>query len=169
MKKILIIMIFFFVLAQNTFAAETYFPSANLKTNTKEDRRSEKLQKFLSYYHSPFAYLASEMVQTADKYNIDYRLLPAISGIESTFGKNIPSGSFNAYGWNGGNYYFDSWENSFDVVLQALREKYFNRGLDTPVKISPVYCPPNPSWGYKVNFFMEKIENFEDESLDLTF
>lgn len=167
MKKILIFTIFLFVFAKNIQAAETYFPSANLKANTQEDKRAEILQNFLTKYNSPFAYLAWEMVQTADKYSIDYRLLPAISGVESSFGKRIPKGSFNAYGWNGGNYYFDSWENSFEVVLKALKEKYFNRGLNTPNKISPVYCPPNPAWGNKVNFFMEKIESFEKENVVL--
>jgi hypothetical protein len=32
--------------------------------------------------------------------------------------------------------------------------------LNNPFKIGPIYAPPSSSWGWKVNQFMEKIENY---------
>jgi cellobiose-specific phosphotransferase system component IIB len=129
----------------------------------KLDTRVEKLEKFLKNYNSPLADKAGYFVMVADNFNMDYRLVPAISGIESTFGKNIPQNSFNAYGWGNGKSTFDSWEESIFVVSKTLSEKYIAKGLDTPIKMSRVYCPPNPDWGRKVAYFMDKIEEFDEK------
>jgi hypothetical protein len=134
--------------------------SACLLVKEKEDIRVNKLKKFLGYYQSPLKYYANFLVKTADKYGLDWRLIPAITGVESTFGKAIPEGSFNAYGWANGAYYFDSWSQSIEVVAKALRQNYVDRGADTVEKIAPIYAPPSKTWAYKVNFYMEKIENF---------
>jgi hypothetical protein len=87
--------------------------------------------------------------------------------VESTFGKQIPSYSYNAYGWNNGNFRFKSWEDSIEIVSKALREKYFDRGLNTPYKIGPVYAPPSKTWASKVSFFMQKIEDFDPQAFPL--
>ncbi len=147
--------------------------SAVLKSaNIKADFRVVKLQAFLAQYDSPLTPYAQVFVDRADEYQIDWRLVPAITGVESTFGKQIPFNSYNAYGWNNGNYYFKSWEDSIEIVSKALREKYLDRGLDTPYKIGRVYAPPSPFWGGKVNHFINKIESFQMEdhlsSLTLT-
>lgn len=128
--------------------------------NAKADPRVEKLEGYLNSYKSPLAEYSFYFIYCADRYGIDWKLLPAITGIESTFGKRIPFGSYNAYGWGNGLSRFKSWEESINHVTKALAEKYVARGLDTPREISPVYCPPNPAWGSKVEHFMAKIENF---------
>jgi len=129
----------------------------------KNDIRIEKLTLFLEYYKSPLAEYAEDFVISADKYGVDWRLLPAISGVESTFAKNYIEGTYNAYGWGGGKIYFDSWEDSIEKINQALSEKYYRRGLDSPAKIAPVYCPPSRVWAGNVTYFMTKLENFEPE------
>lgn len=135
--------------------------SAVLQYEAKvKDERPEKIRKFLNYYDSPFLPYSDLIVSVADKYNIDWRLLTAISGVESTFGRNIPKGTFNAYGWNNGDYSFKSWEDSIDHVSSVLSEKYIKKGLDTPFKIAPIYCPPSNTWARKVAYFMKKIEDF---------
>lgn len=128
------------------------------------DSRVDKLEKFLDSYNSPLTPYAACFIETADKYQIDWRLVPAITGVESTFGKRIPANSFNAYGWNNGNYRFGSWEESIEKVSLTLKEKYVNRGLDNPYKIGPVYAPPSKTWAGKVASFMRQI----DTTLDLT-
>jgi len=135
--------------------------------NIQPDERVEKLQAFLAKNDSPLASYAQDFVSMADKYQIDWKLVPAISGVESTFGKQIPYNSYNAYGWANGNYAFKSWQESIAIVSQTLREKYYNRGLDTPAKISHVYAPPSKTWGGKVNFFMQKIEDFDPQAFPL--
>ncbi len=134
--------------------------SAKIQTfNTNlEDHRIAKLESFLSKYKSPLSKYASHFIYYADLYEIDWRLLPAISGVESTFGKRIPQGSFNAYGWNGGNYKFKSWEDSIESMSKNLREKYYDKNLKSIWEIGRVYCPPNPQWPYKVSFFINRID-----------
>ncbi len=121
------------------------------------DYRVARLRAYLQSQNSPLAPYAGDFVKSADKYGLDWRLVPAISGVESTFGKRIPGG-YNAYGWAGGNYRFASWEDSIEVVSKSLREDYIDKGAPTIAKIGRRYCPPNPAWSGKVKFFMEKIE-----------
>ncbi len=133
--------------------------SAVLKNEVIEpDERAEKLTALLEKYDSPLVPYAEDFVAMADKHQIDWRLLPAITGVESTFGRQIPYHSYNAYGWNNGHYRFQSWENSIEIVSKALKEKYYDRGLDNPYKIGPVYAPPSSTWAKRVNAFMERIE-----------
>lgn len=142
--------------------------SAILKSaDIKADFRVVKLQAFLAKYDSPLTSYAQVFIDVADEYQIDWKLLPAITGVESTFGKQIPYNSYNAYGWANGNYAFKSWGESIEIVSKALKEKYLDRGLDTPYKIGPVYAPPSKTWGGKVNFFMQKIEDFDPRAFPL--
>lgn len=141
-----------------TFVAQT---SAVIKNDIDKDIRQEKLEQFLKSYDSPLAAYAGVFIQKADEYNIpDWKLVPAVTGVESTFGKAIPFNSYNAYGWNNGNYSFSSWEESIDVVTRTLKFKYIDRGLDTVEKIACVYAPPSNTWAGKVNYFMHEIEVF---------
>lgn len=133
--------------------------SATLKkSRVKSDYRIEILRAYLTKHHSPLAEYADELVETADKYNIDWRLVPAISGVESTFGKRIPHNSFNAYGWANGAYKFKSWEDSIEIVTKTLREKYIDKGAPSIAKIARRYAPPSSTWAKNVKFFMNKIE-----------
>ena len=152
--------------AEATFIAGA---SASLIDETlKEDLRVKQLELALKYYKSPLADYSDHFVQMADKYQIDWRLLPAISGVESTFGKFYINGTYNAYGWGGGKIRFESWEDSIEKVSRALSEKYYGRGLDTPYKIAPVYCPPSKVWARNVTYFMAKIESIgQTKAIDI--
>ena len=129
--------------------------------NIQADMRAQKLEAFLAKYNSPLTAYAQDFITLADQYHIDWKLVPAITGVESTFGKQIPYNSYNAYGWANGKYAFKSWEDSIIIVTKALKEKYYNRGLDNPYKIGPVYAPLSKTWGGKVNHFMNEIESFQ--------
>lgn len=145
-------------LAQNEAAASAFIQSPIA------DSRISKLKKFLNFYHSPLSRYAENFVETADEYQLDWKLIPAISGVESTFGKAIPIGSYNAYGWANGEYYFQSWEEGIGIVAKTLRENYYDRGADTVEKIAPIYAPPSQTWAWKVKYLMEKLENFAPAS-----
>lgn len=145
---------------QDVLAANEAVSSANLRQASKTDQRIEKLRKFLDSHNSPLLPYAETLVETADRYELDWRLVPAITGVESSFGKAIPFSSYNAYGWANGAYYFQSWEDSIEIVTKALKENYLNKGADTVEKIAPIYAPPSQTWAFKVRYFMEKIENF---------
>jgi len=124
------------------------------------DYRVENLRKFLTKYNSPLAGYAQEFVIYADIYGLDYRIVPSITGVESTFGKRIPRNSYNAYGWANGEYRFSSWENSIEHVSMTLRTKYIDKGAPTVTKIARRYAPPSSTWAGKVKFFMTKIDPF---------
>jgi hypothetical protein len=135
--------------------------SAELKSNQEKnisDNRVKVLKAFLESYNSPLSIYSKNFIDSADKYDLDWRLVPAISGVESTFGKHIPANSYNAYGWASGNYIFKSWEESIDIVSQSLRKDYLNRGATSITKIARWYCPPSTSWSWKVQYFMNKLE-----------
>ena len=141
-------------------AQESAEASASLRKNSLPgfDYRVEKLRSFLSNHNSPLANYAEDFVENADAYGLDYRLVPSISGVESTFGKRIPSSSYNAYGWANGNYSFKSWPDSIKIVSGTLRTKYIDKGAPTIAKIARRYAPPSNTWGGKVEYFIGKID-----------
>jgi len=135
--------------------------SAQLKSNIgtyKFDYRKSKLENYLASHNSPITPYSISFIEYSDKYDIDWRLVPAISGVESTFGKRIPFNSYNAYGWANGKYQFTSWDDSIFVVSKTLREKYYDRGTANIAQIARRYAPPSATWGNNVKFFMKKID-----------
>jgi len=62
------------------------------------DKRVDTLRAFLHEYNSPLENDAVSFVREADANAIDWKLVAAIAGTESTFGKHIPYGSYNAWG-----------------------------------------------------------------------
>ncbi len=158
-------------MSQPAYAIFEMSGSASITTE-KSDSRITQLKTFLDSYNSPLATYSAYLVTKADMYDLDWKLIPAISGVESTFGKAIPFGSFNAYGWANGAYYFESWENSISIVAKTLRENYINKGADTVDKIAPIYAPPSSTWAGKVKYFMEKLAQFSTSgtsALELSF
>lgn len=129
-----------------------------VETNDEFDFRVVILRRFFKKYNSPLYPYADEFVETADKYGLDWRLVPAITGVESTFGKRIPYNSYNAYGWANGAYNFESWDESIEVVSSTLRYKYIDRGAYSVDQIGRIYAPPSSTWAYKVKFFMRRID-----------
>lgn len=136
------------------------------------DNQAKILAQYLSKQNSPLQYHAQDFINAAKVYNLDWRLLPAIAGVESTFGKFIPGG-YNAWGWGVyGNQaiYFSSWKEAIFAVSKGLRENYLDKGLTDPYAINRIYAV-SPTWGGKVTYFMQDIEKFasqSDKEADLT-
>lgn len=130
----------------------------------KLDPEAEILRLYLAKHNSPLEYHAQDFIDAAKTYNLDWKLLPAIAGVESTFGKFIPGG-YNAYGW--GVYgtqaiYFKSWTDGIYTVAKGLRENYLDKGLTDPHSMNRIYAA-SPVWGKKVTFFMNELEKFASE------
>lgn len=122
---------------------------------TTVDNRVSKVRSFLVSRNAPLAAHAEQFVISADKYGIDYRLVAAISIIESSGGSKLFR-PYNAWGWGSVN--FSSFDEGIDTVSRGLKKGYYNRGLDTPSEIAPVYCPPNAShWASAVSEFMSQM------------
>lgn len=125
------------------------------------DERAKILSDYLASYNSPLQYHAQDFVDAADQYKLDWKMLPAIAGVESTFGKSIPGG-YNAWGWGvyGTNViYFKSWKDGIFTIAKGLRENYLNRGLQDPYSINRAYAA-SPLWGGKVTYFMNNLEKY---------
>ncbi len=124
----------------------------------EEDQRVETLRAYLESKNSPLADLAETFVEVADAYELDYRFLPAITGIESSFGKIQLDASYNPFGWGGGYIYFESFEEAIRTVGFELYERCVKVGSNTPAEIGPSYCPPNYlRWISAVDKFMAEI------------
>lgn len=147
-------------------AKNTQFNIENAAISTK-DSRVEVLEKFFEKYNSPLKGHAHKFVETAEKYSIDYKLMPAISCMESTCGKRIIPNSYNPFGWGiyGSNYIgFKNFDEAIETVGAGLNKGYFSKGLDTVKEIAPVYTPPNSyNWMSGVNFFIADMEKIEKD------
>lgn len=135
------------------------------------DPRVLAMNKFLTHYHSPMAGSSRTFVEEADKHGLDWRLLAAISGVESAFGNLVPRGTNNAWGWRGINGNEAGWSmfESWDSAIRHITER-FARGYGTtltPFEIEPIYCPPcgaNPAhaWANGVTRFMIQLQYYLD-------
>jgi len=125
------------------------------------DPRAIVLKDYLAKHNSPMQDNAQDFIDAADKYGVDWKLVPAIAGVESTFGKRIPGG-YNAYGWGvyGDNaIYFKSWKDGIYTLNKGLKENYINKGLTNPYAMNRVYAA-SPRWGGNVSYFIADIEKF---------
>jgi hypothetical protein len=141
-------------------SSDTYTP--NLK-QIGFDSRVKILTSFLKQYNSPLTPYAANFVELADKYNLDWKLVAAISGVESTFGKEIPTASYNAWGWGvyGDNVTrFHSWEEGIATISQGLRVRYMDQwGGKDIYEIGANYAS-SKAWPGHVEYYMDKIQEF---------
>jgi hypothetical protein len=126
------------------------------------DARIESVRQFLARYNSQLEPYAQNIIDAADKHNIDYRLIPAIGMQESNLCKKHREGSFNCWGFGvyGEKYHhFDNYAQAIDAVTETLAVNYVGRGLKTPEQIMTKYTPSsNGSWAFAVNQFMDEME-----------
>lgn len=148
---------------------EIPIPTASDTAALNQHSREEKvrvLHAYLTKHNSPMAENAQDFVDAAEQYNLDWRLVPSIAGVESTFGKRILPGSYNPFGWGGGYIKFESFRDSIYTVSKGISEKYVQDGLDTPHKMQKRYAPPSHTWGNKVQYFMNKIQAYSEENTE---
>lgn len=128
-----------------------------------QDARSEIVKQYLEYYNSPLVPYSDFIVQTADKYKLDYRLIPAIAQQESNLCKVIPPGSYNCWGWginSASNLGFNSFQDGIEIVSKGLRTEYLDKGLGNIDEIMSKYNPISPggAWAKGVTQFMAEME-----------
>ncbi|MBI2356867.1 hypothetical protein HYV12_02340 [Candidatus Dojkabacteria bacterium] len=117
-----------------------------------------KVRSYLAARGAPLASKAEYLVKTAQQFGIDYRLVAAISIIESSGGK-YPYKPYNAWGWGGSviPFSFKSWEEGIYTVTRGL-SRYYSSGLVTPRQIAPRYNPHTPNeWSRKVEYVMSQM------------
>lgn len=133
-------------------------------TITIKEQRSKKLYSYLVNKKSPLAPHAELIVSEADKNDISWTLVVAISGKESSFGKNIKPNSNNAWGvmqWdregNRSIRSFNSWKDGIkfeSALLGSFYRSKMNKGIQES------YCPGfecSDTWVSNVTDFQEEI------------
>ncbi len=134
------------------------------------DGRAAALRKYLIDVGSPLTPYAETIVKEADIYKLDWRLVPAISGIESRFCRITPVDTNNCWGWRGGP--GGSWQKfeDYGVGIKVLTSRLaLGYGTDlTPYDIEPAYCPPcaasGHNWAKAVTQYMNGMNIYLDKS-----
>lgn len=142
---------------------------------TAADARGMIVQKFIKdNYHgengeySPLLPFADIIVQKADEYAIDFRILPAIASCESNLGKRVPLRTcHNAWGiavYTGTQEgaCFSDWPTAIDWVSKYVKNKYFSAGITDIHDIGSIWAPPSVetggSWGKCVMSFLKSMQ-----------
>lgn len=150
-------------LGQNQFGTPSGPSNSGVEADVQlADGRVANLKAFFRKHNSPLYDHAEMIVKVSDKYEFDYRLLPAIAMQESTLCRAIPNDSHNCWGWGiYGNKItrFSSYDEAIETVAKGLKKNYIDKGLVTATQIMEVYTPSsNGSWAKAVNSVMRYLE-----------
>lgn len=160
MKYLLILLVLFFIFPKLIVKADEPLVIVPIM-----DYRVVALGKLFESYQCPLLPYVDDFIAAADKYNIDYRLLPAISIKESTCGKHYPINTNNPFGWHPirtakgeiSVLKFESLPIAIDFITGQLANNspYVNKTIYQKLK---TYCPTE---GYPEGtiMYMNKIEN----------
>ncbi len=137
-------------------------PTQEMVINTKTlDPRAVILRDYFAKYNSPLQNYSQDFIEAADKYQVDWKLVPSIAGVESTFGQAIPGG-YNDWGW--GVYgdqaiYFKTQKDGIYTVTAAMRTNYLDKGLTNPYQMNGSYAASS-AWGGHVAYFIADLDKF---------
>jgi len=147
---------------QVTYASVPAYAHITQEDIKAKDSRTEMVRQFFARYNSPLEPYARDVIEAADKYDLDFRLIPAIAMQESTLCKKIPKDSNNCWGFGiyGGKVIrFKDYPEAIHTVTKTLAVKYKKDGLNTPEEIMQRYTPSsNGSWANGVNIVLKSLQ-----------
>ena len=137
-----------------TLAVSVYGTTVTEQQSVLRDNRYDKLETFFQSFGCPAPHYVSEYLGAADSYAIDYRLLPAISVLESTCG--VYQRLNNRWGWDSARKGFSSFRAGLQYIARQLSEGryYKNKSLEEKVHM----YNPNPQYARQVQKLMLKID-----------
>jgi hypothetical protein len=120
-----------------------------------EDQRQAKLETFFQSFGCPAPHHVTEYLGAADTYAIDYRLLPAISILESTCG--MYQRENNRWGWASASKGFASFRAGLEYIAHQLAEGryYKNKTLEEKVHM----YNPRPQYARQLESLMLRIDD----------
>ena len=123
-----------------TASVQQYHSSPEVKQN---DPRLWRLEKFFSDRDCPLRDVAKDFLIAADQNHLDWRLLPSISFIESSGGKDYRNN--NVFGWDSCKERFPSVRAGIHYVAAQLGKSKRYKGKDLDSKLQtynpvPEYC-----------------------------
>lgn len=151
--------------ARSSGIAYAALPPADISfTAVIEEKESEVeiVRQFLAKHNSELEPYATDLVAAAKRYDLDFRLLPAIAMQESTACRRIPENSNNCWGWGiyGGKVTrFNNYPEAIETISKALSTKYRDHGLVTVKEVGRRYNPSNTNnWAENVTHFMSEMQ-----------
>lgn len=117
------------------------------------DARVRALSAFLNRF--PVKQYSAEFIAAADRFHLDWRLLPCLSIIESGGGKVAPSHNF--FGWNSGRARFESAVEAIHTVASRLAQAPHYKGKSLVEKLK-IYNPVDALYFSKVKKLMESLD-----------
>jgi hypothetical protein len=119
----------------------------------RKDPRFEALRKFFEKGDCPAQHYSQAFIDAADRYELDWRLLPSLSYVESTGGKQARNN--NMFGWDSGRAQFATPTEGIHQVGYRLAYSNLYRDKD----LDGVLATYNPSAEYaqKVKSVMRRI------------
>ena len=119
----------------------------------RTDSRLDVLRAFFQDAGCPAAAYAEAFLEAADDYNLDWRLLPSLSWVESTGGKTARNNNF--FGWNSGRTQFPTPAAGIHLVGYQLSHSglYRSKSLDRLL----ITYNPDPDYVQLVKSVMRRI------------
>jgi hypothetical protein len=119
----------------------------------RQDPRLQTLRNFFDRCECPAASLSETFLEAADSYELDWRLLPSLSYVETTGGKSVRNN--NLFGWDSGKAEFPSLKAGIHTVGYRLANSnlYRDKSLD---ELLATYNQ-DVDYGRKVKSVMRRI------------
>ena len=150
------------IAGQSATITYSVFTDNKCKLPLNYAQKKKAIEKVLAKYNSPLAGEVDTFISACQTYGMDCYLLPAITGLESSFGQFIWPDSHNPFGWGGGYIMFDNWSDGIMTVASGLHENYIQRGANDLYAIGPIYSE-SPTWAVRVEKFMAEMEHEEKD------
>ncbi len=119
----------------------------------RADARFEKLRAFFTQSNCPAKAYSADFIAAAERYDLDWRLLPSISYVESTGGKSARNN--NLFGWDSGRAAFSSASAGIHEVGRRLSRSRLYR-FKTLDQLLATYNPDG-DYARKVKSVMRSI------------
>ena len=142
------------VICALTLAVSAYASTTTGSSSALRDGRYDKLESFFQSFGCPAPHYVDEYLGAADSNAIDYRLLPAISVLESTCG--VYQRLNNRWGWDSARKGFSSFRAGLQYIARQLSQGryYRNKSLEEKVRM----YNPNPQYARLLKKLMLKID-----------
>lgn len=122
--------------------------------NVQHDARFRRIKAFFKKHNCPAEKYAADFVLAADRNNLDWRLLPSISFLESSGGKNYRNN--NMFGWANADQPFPSIRASIWHIAERLANAPVYKGKSLEQKI--YHYNQRPIYKLTLKRVMRRIE-----------
>jgi hypothetical protein len=139
----------------------------NISAPKVVDTRAERIEAYFGKWNLPLGEHSEFLVEMADKYNLDWRLLPAIGMRETTGGKFACYN--NPFGWGSCKIKFDTFEEAIETLARNLggenpKTASYYKNKTTEEKLYYYNGTVVPSYPSEVVKIMDRIQSQSLES-----